>query len=266
MSHQGAGVPETRAQFDADRAEREAGRIVEEYARRDRARSSGLRSAERPAVREFFEGGKRRAIERLLADTGRLPLSGRRILDVGCGSGAWLARYVAWGAAPGNLAGIDLREQAVEAAHRRLEQLGGTGEASPDLRTGDAACLPWPDASFSLVSQFTVFTSILDDEARRWVAGEMWRVLAPGGAVLWYDFRYDNPANPNVRRVGRDEIESLFPGASIRLRRVTLAPPLARALASWAAPVARGLERLVVLNTHLLGLLEKAASAGSEGQ
>lgn len=255
MSHQGAGVPETRAQFDADRAEREAGRIVEEYARRDRARSSGLRSAERPAVREFFEGGKRRAIERLLADTGRLPLSGRRILDVGCGSGAWLARYVAWGAAPGNLAGIDLREQAVEAAHRRLEQLGGTGEASPDLRTGDAARLPWPDASFSLVSQFTVFTSILDDEARRWVAGEMWRVLAPGGAVLWYDFRYDNPRNPHVRGIGRRGIEALFPGYNVRAQTLTLLPPLARRLGRATPLLYPALAAIPPLRTHILALL-----------
>ena len=54
--------------------------------------------------------------------------------------------------------------------------------------------------SFDFVFQSTVFTSILDSEVRKEVAGEMLRVLKPGGVILWYDFHVNNPRNPDVLR------------------------------------------------------------------
>ena len=60
------------------------------------------------------------------------------------------------------------------------------------------------------------------------IAREMLRVLKPQGSILWYDFFMDNPRNSNVRGIGRRELASLFPDCRIWLRRVTLAPPLAR--------------------------------------
>jgi hypothetical protein len=83
----------------------------------------------------------------------------------------------------------------------------------------------------------------------------MARVLAPGGAIAWYDFFVDNPRNAAVRGIGRSELVSLFPGFDLRLRRVTLAPPLARRLAPRAPLVALLAEELHVLNTHYAALL-----------
>ena len=82
-----------------------------------------------------------------------------------------------------------------------------------------------------------MLSSILDDGVRHAIASEMLRVLRPGGAVLWYDIRVDNPDNPDVRRVARDEIEALFPGCRVALTRATLAPPLTRLLAPRARVV-----------------------------
>jgi hypothetical protein len=59
----------------------------------------------------------------------------------------------------------------------------------------------------------------------------MWRWIKPGGGVLWYDFAIDNPRNADVRGVPMRRIRALFPQAKLLARRVTLAPPLARALA-----------------------------------
>src|SRR4029077_2848796 len=47
--------------------------------------------------------------------------------------------------------------------------------------------LPWGDESFTLVTQFTCLSSVLDAELRADIAAEMWRVLAPGGVVLSFD-------------------------------------------------------------------------------
>ena len=86
----------------------------------------------------------------------------------------------------------------------------GAAFPSADLRVGDAAEMPWADDMFKLVVISTVMTSILDAEVRRAVADEVDRVLEPGGAVLWYDFRVDNPANPNVRGIYISESSDAF--------------------------------------------------------
>ncbi len=41
--------------------------------------------------------------------------------------------------------------------------------------------MPLANASFDLVTQFTAFSSILDDDVRRRMASEMPRVPKPGG-------------------------------------------------------------------------------------
>jgi SAM-dependent methyltransferase len=149
-----------------------------------------------------------------------------------------------------NLAGVDIDQARCAHAQERLR--------GADIRSGDGRTLDWPDGSFDLVLQSTVFTSILDAELKRTLAAEMTRVLAPGGAVLWYDFFRDNPRNRDVRGVGRPEIEALFPGFDVSLSRVTLAPPLSRRIAPLTWTGAQLLEWCRVLNTHHLGLLRRA--------
>lgn len=211
-------------------------------------------------VNRFFQAQKLGVGRQLLGDVGLLPLAGRRILEIGCGRGGWLPDLAGWGAAVTDLAGIDLDGERIEAARRGL--CGSAGDAA-DLREGDARALPWPDGAFDLVVQSTVFSSLLEDHDREQVASEMRRVLAPGGAVLWYDFTYDNPSNPSVRKVTRAEVRRLFPGWSIDARRVTLAPPIARRLVPWGRPLATALQAMRLLNTHLLAILRPPdASAG----
>jgi SAM-dependent methyltransferase len=188
------------------------------------------------------------ALLAMLSRRGVTSLAGRRILDVGCGTGSFLGQCLEWGAAPSRLAGIDLRPGAVEAARARLPRT--------DVRCGDASELPWPSGSFDLVCQQTVFSSILDPAMRQRVAGEMLRVLAPGGCIVWYDLRMDNPRNPDVQGISRREILALFPGCALERRLVTLAPPLARRLPDAVLPLAYPLLSAVPwLCTHILGLV-----------
>lgn len=229
-------------------AEREAERIRRVYQRREGELPADYYSLAREGVL-FAHTQRARASLRMLRRADMLPLEGRRIVDVGCGTGDQLAELELWGARREDLAGIDLLPDRVARASARLP--------GADLRVGNAASLPWSDAAFDLAVQSTAFTSILDPEVRRLVAAEMARVLRPGGAVLWYDFSYDNPFNPNVRGVRAEEIRALFPGFAVDLERVTLASPLARRLAplSWTATLL--LEKLRVLNTHYLGVFRR---------
>jgi hypothetical protein len=89
------------------------------------------------------------------------------------------------------------------------------------------------------------------------VAGEITRVLAPGGALLWYDFAVNNPWNPHVRKVDRKGLRELFPELSGEIRSITLAPPIARFAAPKSWVLATMLEAIPFLRTHLIGVLVK---------
>ena len=187
------------------------------------------------------------SLERSLAEVLRrerlLPWGTRRALDVGCGGGWWLRTLLRWGAPPAALAGLDALPAAVVAAR--------AVHPAVTIVQGSVDALPFADGSFDLVTQFTVFSSIMDTSVRRRAATEMLRVLRPGGLVLWYDFMV-NPTNPDTRGIGRGAAARLFPGCRIAAQRVTLAPPLARLVAARSWLAAAVLESIPLLRTHLL--------------
>ena len=224
----------------------EAARIREVYSHRNnRARYSAADPAHVLAVRER----EKRLLE-LLAERGYGWLAKNRILEIGCGTGHWLRQFVAWGARPENVSGIDVLAERIEEARHSCP-------AGMQLMVQNAAVMSLPDGGFDLVLQSTVFTSILDAHIRVRVAGEMLRVLSPKGMILWYDFCVDNPFNPNVRGVGTTEITQLFPNCRIELEKLTLAPPLGRPLARISQSAYSALSKINMLCTHYLGTISR---------
>lgn len=238
----------------------EVERISAEYARRKRELPTDFYSPALP-VNLFFRQTRERALLSMLSREQMLPLGEKRILDVGCGIGQWLVDFETWGAVRRNLAGIDLLPERIAASRARLAPLrnddGTTVAAGADIREGNATQLPWEDRTFDLVFHSMTFSSILDASMRREVAREMVRVLAPGGVILWYDFFVDNPRNPNVRGVRAEEVRALFPEFTMRGRRITLLPPLARRLVPVSRLAAELLTEVRLLNTHLLIALRR---------
>lgn len=220
----------------------ESERLLADYARRDSELPPERYSAANPA--HLFI---RHSIERALADLLPFPLADRTALDVGCGGGQWLADLETFGAARERLAGLD---RVPERAARARERMPGA-----DVREGDASALPWEDGSFDLVVQSMMFSSILDQGVRVAAAKEMARVLAPGGAILSYDFFVRSPGNEGTRPLGKRELRELFPGFDLRWRRTTLAPPLVRVLVPRLRPAATALQGVRILDTHALALL-----------
>jgi SAM-dependent methyltransferase len=221
-------------------------RIREEYRARDLTIPADFYAWHREEI-QYWQAATARTCARLLDKSGAFPIAEASIVDVGCGNGHWLLEFLQWGAVPSNLHGIDLIGERIAYARARLQ--------GADLRWGDAGSLPWGDGTFDLVTQFTVFSSILDAEAQAEVAKEMLRVLRPGGRILWYDCRYSNPSNAAVRGLDRDDIRKLFPSCSIQFAATTLMPALSRAIArrSWAAAAA--LEALGFTCTHLAAVI-----------
>ena len=99
--------------------------------------------------------------------------------------------------------------------------------------------------------QYTVFSSVLDDSVKANLALEMLRVLRPDGMIIWYDF-WLNPTNPQTRGIRPAEIRRLFPNCRYEFRRITLAPPIAHALAGRSWLLCYLLEKLWIFNTHYL--------------
>jgi SAM-dependent methyltransferase len=95
--------------------------------------------------------------------------AGVRVLDVGCGSGGFLAHAAGLGAA---VSGADPASGMVAVARRVVP--------AADVRDGDAERLPWPDASFDVVTAFNALQFAEDPEA---ALAELARVAVPGGRV-----------------------------------------------------------------------------------
>lgn len=185
----------------------------------------------------------------LIMRSGRVPTERHRVLDVGCGTGGDLVHLNELLGGARLRAGIDLRLTALQA-----------GAARPDLARilASATSLPFARASIDLVLVSTVFSSMLDQDIREHAAAEVERVLAPDGAVLWYDMRVSNRRNGAVRRVSRRELATLFEGFRLTSRRSTVVPGLARRLPpSFAGSLYYVLARMPLLKTHWSVLLER---------
>ena len=237
--------------------DRELQAIAQRYARRDQ-RLAGLErySLLRPEVWQMLHE-RQAAMLRLLAahraaQADPAPLGDWRMAEVGCGAGGNLLDMLRLGLLPQHLTGIELLPERLEAARAALPQ-------QVRLLAGDASQAAVVPGSPDLVLQSTVFSSILDDGLQRRLAEAMWRWLRPGGAVLWYDFIVDNPRNPDVRGVPLRRVRALFPDGRMAVRRVTLAPPIARAVCRVHPGAYRVLNTIPFLRSHVLALITKTS-------
>lgn len=220
--------------------------VADRYARR----AAGDRySPLRPEVDRLLQE-RRRALLALMARAGVRAVGDLRLVEVGCGSGGNLLELLHLGFAPAHLQGLELLPDRLEQARQRLP-------AALRLRGGDATQADVAPASQDLVLQSTVFSSLLDDDFQARLAQAMWRWVKPGGAVIWYDFTVDNPRNPDVRGVPVSRIRQLFPQGQVTSRRVTLAPPVARAACRVHPWLHDALNLLPVLRTHVLAWVAK---------
>jgi SAM-dependent methyltransferase len=137
----------------------------------------------------------------------------KRILDVGCGTGAILQLL----GNPEKNVGIDLAPEAVSLSKQR---------GLNNVRQGDVCALPFSDASFDAV----ICSSVL---YHQWVGDvegavcEMHRVLRPGGVVLinvpafpFLRSRHDE-AVMTARRFRKEELRNLLLKQNFEIHRLT---------------------------------------------
>jgi len=167
------------------------------------------------------------------------------IIEIGAGTGGNISFFMKYGFQKQNIYANELLEDRFQELKKNYPEI--------NIFPGDARELPFTD-KFDVVFQSTVFTSILDFSFKKELASKMWKMVKPGGIILWYDFIYNNPKNKDVKGISRAEIGELFPGKIVESHSVTLAPPIGRRIGKLY-PVINGL--FPFLRTHLITVIQK---------
>jgi hypothetical protein len=146
-----------------------------------------------------------------------------KMLEIGAGFGKNLIWF--------NFLGIPFENiYANELSAGRVDELRKNLPEQCAIIPGDFAAADI-NIKFQVILQSTVFTSILDRSVREQIADKAFGLLSDDGIFIWYDFRFNNPSNKNVRGVSRKEVKQLFPRASkIEFSSCTMFPAAGRRL------------------------------------
>ncbi len=123
-----------------------------------------------------------------------LDLTGKRVLDIGCGTGAiTLSLRRDHGAA--QVIGIDVEDQVCTLAQERIAAAGESHAV--EIRKVTPGPFPFEDQSFDLVFSKDSIIHIADKEA---LAAEVFRVLRPGGYFAASDWliSHDDAPSPEM--------------------------------------------------------------------
>jgi len=111
-----------------------------------------------------------------------MPLEGKKILDVGCGTGDTVLELTKKVGSKGKAVGIDFSEEGIEKAKKKAVELGL--EKVTEFRVADAEELPFKDNYFDVVISECVVCLTPDKQK---ALSEKTRVLKPGGKIVMHD-------------------------------------------------------------------------------
>lgn len=195
-------------------------------------------------------------------------LSGKRVLEVGCGRGGG-ASYLARTQQPASYVGVDLNASGIEFCRRRHHVPGLS------FVTGDAEALPFHAESFDAV--VNVESSHCYPHFDRFLA-EVARMLRPGGVFLYADVRrvaeceaWDAAmaAAPGLQVASRRDISAeTLRGMELNTPRMwqvadRLAPPLLRRFARRGVPAKGSAIWDAVANGDVVYRMYRLTNAGS---
>ena len=227
----------------------EIDKVSQRYARRAETSVELRYSMLKPEIWQTVQE-RQRVLIALLAAKCNKNIDQVKVLEVGCGSGGNLLELIRLGFSPENLVGNELLPERATIARKNLP-------TACQVLQGDATELDFAPNDFDIVYQSTVFTSLLDDEFQDRLAQKMFEWVNPGGGVLWYDFMFNNPSNPDVRGVPLTRIKALFPYGEFTIKRITLAPPISRRVCSLHPSLYHLFNAIPFFRTHVLCFIGK---------
>jgi SAM-dependent methyltransferase len=187
-------------------------------------------------------------------------VSGKRVLEIGCGDGALAVELTRRGA---SMTAIDASEAMITAAKQRAN----ASSVAIDFRVAAAQDLPFASGQFDLIVAFTILCFVEDAAP---VFGEIARVLRPSGrlvigelnrwstwaaerrvrawfgSALWRRGHFRSPRQ--LRRLALDA--GLTPGPVIG----AVYYPRSALAARWMSPFERRLQRFTTLGAAFLAL------------
>lgn len=196
------------------------------------------------------EQEKERALVKWIKANNIFPLEDKTILEIGCGNGNNILTFLKFGFDPGNIYANELLEERFLIAKKKIPQ-------EIQLIKGNALDIELPNNKFDIVYQSMVFSSILDKNFKKDLAAKLYNLVKPGGGILWYDFIYNNPRNPDVKGVKLNEIKELFGINPSFIKKITLAPPIARIVSKVHPFFYTLFNSMYIFRTHLLVWLKK---------
>ena len=137
----------------------------------------------------FLDSGIRRWMqppERVIARSGLRP--GMRVLEIGCGSGAYTVLAARTVGPRGEVVAFDVQQGMLDQLIAKLRRAENADIVNVTTMLGDAEDLPFPDDAFDLVMLVTALPEI-PDQAR--ALGEIHRVLQPEGVLAVTEFLPD---------------------------------------------------------------------------
>lgn len=131
-----------------------------------------------------------------------LDLSGRRVLDIGCGTGGCAFLLASMG--PASVIGIDVEAGVVDKANAAAAERGVDGTVR--FVAVAPGPLPFPDGTFDVVFSKDSIVHIDDKHA---LAAEIARVLAPGGVFVCSDWMKGDDEPKSAALLAYEALEGL---------------------------------------------------------
>jgi ubiquinone/menaquinone biosynthesis C-methylase UbiE len=136
----------------------------------------------------YLSPGGPQEVDRVLAG---LDLSGKRVLDLGCGAGG-IALHIARTYDPVHVTGFDVELPVIERARFAAERAGLSDRVS--FVQAAPGKLPFADGGFDVVFSKDALVHVADKEA---IFREIFRVLKPGGVFAASDWLISHDGEPS---------------------------------------------------------------------
>jgi phosphoethanolamine N-methyltransferase len=148
----------------------------------------------------FMSPGGPEEVARVLED---LDLAGKRVLDIGCGTGA-IVLLLARDHGAAEVVGIDVEDTVCRIARERAEAAGLADRI--EIVKVHPGPFPFPDESFDIVFSKDSIIHIPDKEG---LAAEVFRILKPGGHFAASDWLISHDGDPSPEMARYIELEGL---------------------------------------------------------
>jgi ubiquinone/menaquinone biosynthesis C-methylase UbiE len=152
------------------------------------------------------------------------------------------------------LSGLDARPEDLVGIDVSNARFGPARAKNPSiaLLQTDGVTIPFKDTSFDLVTQFVAFSSMPSAALRIRIAGEIGRVVKPGGFVFWWDHYTLASAQPGSSFRSSDYFD--WPVRELAVGEMPRPSECLRSLEGFG-PFVAGLDRLGCPTTHTAALI-----------